>query len=125
LLVPLVLFLDLPAAPRWLQDAQLCLLQHLLVNLEWLVGFDGALVNAPAVAGPMSLLATLELGLLVDEGSMMWVLTSPCWRPSLLILTQWLVCKGSSERANLQTLIFIMDVCVFLGEEVDVMVSKS
>ena len=36
---------------------------HLPVNLEWLVGLDGTLVNNPAVSGKLNLLMTLVSGL--------------------------------------------------------------
>lgn len=59
---------------------------HLPVNLEWLVGLDGTLVNNPAVGGESYLLTTRVSGFgLIEDGRISYVLTIPCWRPSLLI----------------------------------------
>jgi len=38
-------------------------LEHFPVNLEWFVGFDGTLVNNPAVGGASNLLNFLSEGL--------------------------------------------------------------
>ena len=51
------------------------------------MGFDGTLVNNPAVGGASNLLNFLSEGLeFHGDGKIVWALTIPCRLPSLFIL---------------------------------------
>lgn len=94
---------------------------HLPVNLEWLVGLDGALVKNPAVGGESYLLTTRVSGLgFIEDGRIRWVLTIPCWRPSLFIFG---VCCRLKEKLG-QEMINGLRLCAWSFVEVRNLGSK-
>ena len=62
------------------------------------MGLDGTLVNNPAVGVESNLLTARVSGLgFTGDGRIRWVLTIPCWRPSLFMFG---VCCGLMRKMS-------------------------